>query len=1434
MMCRHSSMADGYTSTARLLWILLLVTQGVASKGVLVFWSPFHDPRVHESAPAGVQVTTVRALDESAPDKPVAYSLLDVKDHAFFHLNHVTGNLTTAKSINRKAGEKYEVMVAAVSQGLTEVKTLLIEVTVPNEHPPVFERALYRSEVHQTRTRPGYRVVQVRAHDADSVPYNAEVYYRLEPGPESTRALRYLALDGITGEVMLNRSLADVSEPTIGFTVIAEDGGSPKRQARTRVELQVKTISDPQNTRALVSNETSVRICWQRPLYGNVSGYVIKYKAASDNVTSFVNVTTEAMDKCTPVQGLRPWTEYEYRVYAWNSKEEGLGSPVDRFATRIDYCLLNICKHGSCETTRDKPGYRCLCEPGYYGDTCDWFDPCSQNPCRTFGTCVNTSRDEYRCDCFTGFSGRNCSTFDPCALRPSACLHDGVCRSNASHTFTCLCVDGYYGKTCLHRDPCFSSPCLNQGRCFNQSDVEFSCRCEPGFTGDLCEQNIDECLSSPCKNKGECQDGINSFTCHCPRGYKGPLCEVRESCPEEFQQTDKGMFHWQPVQHGSVAKVECPYGAYNPASEYKYARRKCRLLSTGQTSWMKVTAQHCRYKSFQTAENITSELEFLTHDPGSIRPDQLLSFAEKIEPVVEYAIKDIKIAQAMIHVISNFLALNDSVIEEGDANGSAVERLRTVVEKFTSEVVLGSGALIIENENLVVKAVAWSPKLLSQGQDFLSFSLRSNGDHYLHEDFSGDGDDQEDGDNIVITIPFEALSMAINESRRITGEPVRPIHEVEKGPRISFVSYRNDKFFRPRTPKIGDLVSAGQVVLSAKIGLGKVENLSDPLVYSYPTYSTEKYVCAFWDERRREWSTAGITTNQSGNMTVCSSTHLTAFSLLLDPMPGLSTPSHHYRILSLISYVGCIMSIIGLFFTILTYALFRCLNKDRSGKILLNLCTAMILLNVGFLVGSLYERVNRVDLCLATAVSTHYFVLATLAWMGVEALNMYQMLVHVFASSETCFMLKRSAVAWGLPAAVVATCVVIDLEPYKRHDEFCVLTSRNPYIYYIAFLGISCLILFINLLVFIMVTRVLFTPRMATKAAANNSNSSSSNSGHPAPPITAAQVRGAFTVMTLLGVTWIFGVFAVGEARTVFQYIFCVCNSMQGFLIFVVRVLQYPEARSAWFQLMTRGTLKKHRGTGPPGGSWCANSSNPKQNSHSSMVRMTSSSTDSTSTVVFNSNIWNRNSGKESGPTKLSRFSGVGSLLKNCHLQKEENKHSSLSRKKKTVIVEEEVDSKENHKEFYSSEDQVSALVKVPELYSKEEREIVKSNSINSNEPLKFIDEESRAAAGFATQKAHILFAYADGETTPIRINGIVHSPADKPKVECFSTFQRPSPVPGAPKIPELPQSWKSRETDPLTTPSDYENHDPGMTTLKITEETSFLTANGSGTTVIS
>ena len=73
-------------------------------------------------------------------------------------------------------------------------------------------------------------------------------------------------------------------------------------------------------------------------------------------------------------------------------------------------------------------------------------------------------------------------------------------------------------------------------------------------------------------------------------------------------------------------------------------------------------------------------------------------------------------------------------------------------------------------------------------------------------------------------------------------------------------------------------------------------------------------------------------------------------------------------------------------------------------------------------------------------------------------------------------------------------------------------------------------------------------------------------------------MRGAFTVMVLLGITWVFGPLAIKEAKLVFNYLFCVLNSLQGFLIFVLRCLYNPEARLCWLQLFRTGTLKRRRG----------------------------------------------------------------------------------------------------------------------------------------------------------------------------------------------------------------------------------------------------------------
>ena len=50
----------------------------------------------------------------------------------------------------------------------------------------------------------------------------------------------------------------------------------------------------------------------------------------------------------------------------------------------------------------------------------------------------------------------------------------------------------------------------------------------------------------------------------------------------------------------------------------------------------------------------------------------------------------------------------------------------------------------------------------------------------------------------------------------------------------------------------------------------------------------------------------------------------------------------------------------------------------------------------------------------------------------------------------------------------------------------------------------------------------------------------------------------AISVGFLLGLTWLFGLFAVGEATYAFQLIFCIFNAFQGFIIFILYTIRNP------------------------------------------------------------------------------------------------------------------------------------------------------------------------------------------------------------------------------------------------------------------------------------
>ena len=51
--------------------------------------------------------------------------------------------------------------------------------------------------------------------------------------------------------------------------------------------------------------------------------------------------------------------------------------------------------------------------------------------------------------------------------------------------------------------------------------------------------------------------------------------------------------------------------------------------------------------------------------------------------------------------------------------------------------------------------------------------------------------------------------------------------------------------------------------------------------------------------------------------------------------------------------------------------------------------------------------------CVVVAVLLHYFTLTSVAWMGVEAINMYLLFVKVVGVHISKFMWKSSVAAWG-------------------------------------------------------------------------------------------------------------------------------------------------------------------------------------------------------------------------------------------------------------------------------------------------------------------------------------------------------------------------------------------------------------------------------------
>ncbi|XP_041446243.1 adhesion G protein-coupled receptor L2 isoform X8 [Xenopus laevis] len=344
--------------------------------------------------------------------------------------------------------------------------------------------------------------------------------------------------------------------------------------------------------------------------------------------------------------------------------------------------------------------------------------------------------------------------------------------------------------------------------------------------------------------------------------------------------------------------------------------------------------------------------------------------------------------------------------------------------------------------------------------------------------------------------------------------------------------------------------------------------LTDPVFFTLEHTDPNNYFnanCSFWNYSERTmmgyWSTQGcrlVETNKTH--TTCACSHLTNFAILMAHREIVYNNNVQELLLTVITWVGIVISLVCLAICIFTFCFFRGLQSDRN-TIHKNLCINLFVAEFLFLIG--IDKTDYEIACPIFAGLLHFFFLAAFAWMCLEGVQLYLMLVEVFESEYS--RKKYYYVAGYLfPATVVGVSAAIDYKSYGT-EKACWLRIDNNFIW--SFIGPVTFIILLNL-VFLVITLCKMVKHSSTlkpdSSRLENINNYRVCDGYYNTDLPGSWVLGAFALLCLLGLTWSFGLLFVNEETVVMTYLFTVFNAFQGMFIFIFHCALQKKVRKEY------------------------------------------------------------------------------------------------------------------------------------------------------------------------------------------------------------------------------------------------------------------------------
>ncbi|XP_044219548.1 protocadherin Fat 2 isoform X3 [Thunnus albacares] len=206
-----------------------------------VFLSSEYTAQVPESLAVGSEVVSVSALtrDGGGPD-PVFYRVISGNDDGRFLLDSQTGCLTLIAPLDFEVSREHYLSVEG-SRGkssLSDITTVIVNVTDVNDNAPVFGRGDYSAEISEDLT-PGGLVMKVTATDQDG-PVNNLLRYSIVSGDP----LQQFSIHPRNGEISVRTALDREEIPHYSLTVQAADEGDPPLSSAVLITVTVTDVND--------------------------------------------------------------------------------------------------------------------------------------------------------------------------------------------------------------------------------------------------------------------------------------------------------------------------------------------------------------------------------------------------------------------------------------------------------------------------------------------------------------------------------------------------------------------------------------------------------------------------------------------------------------------------------------------------------------------------------------------------------------------------------------------------------------------------------------------------------------------------------------------------------------------------------------------------------------------------------------------------------------------------------------------------------------------------------------------------------------------------------------------------------------------------------------------------------------------------------------